>query len=53
MCVEPDTIEKDLKRSAGARVVQLLQSVYFPLLQRASQVAKKRSPKTKIDKMIF
>ena len=30
-----DTIEKELKRQAGARVGQLLQSVYFPLLQKA------------------
>ena len=36
-----ETIEKELKRKAGARVGQLLQSVYFPLLQKASQVAKK------------
>ena len=39
-----DTIEKELKRQAGARVGQLLQSVYFPLLQKATQLAKKRSP---------
>ena len=43
-----DTIEKELKRQAGARVGQLLQSVYFNLLSNASQVAKKRSPKDKI-----
>ena len=48
-----DTIEKELKRQAGARVGQLLQSVYFPLLQKATQLAKKRSPMKKIDKMIF
>ena len=48
-----DTIEKELKRQAGARVGQLLQSVYFPLLQKASQVAKKRSPKKKIDVLKF
>ena len=36
-----DTIEKELRRQAGARVGQLLQSVYFNLLQRASQIAKK------------
>ena len=48
-----DTIEKELKRQAGARVGQLLQSVYFPLLQKATQLAKKRSPVTKIDKMVF
>ena len=46
-------IEKDLRRPSGARVVQLLQSVYFPLLQKASQVAKKRSPKKKIDVLNF
>ena len=43
-----DTIEKELRRPAGARVGQLLQSVYFNLLQRVSQIAKKRSPKDKI-----
>ena len=43
-----DTIEKDLRRQAGARVGQLLRSVYFNLLQKASQIAKKRSPKDKI-----
>ena len=48
-----DTIEKELKRQAGARVGQLLQSVYFPLLQKATQLAKKRSPLTKIDKLVF
>ena len=48
-----DTIEKELRRPAGARVVQLLQSVYFPQLQKASQVAKKRSPQTKIEKLKF
>ena len=48
-----DTIEKELRRPAGARVVQLLQSVYFPLLQKASQVAKKRSPKDTINVLKF
>ena len=48
-----DTIEKELRRPAGARVVQLLQSVYFPLLQKATQVAKKRSPKDKIKELNF
>ena len=48
-----DTIEKELRRPAGARVGQLLQSVYFPLLQKATQLAKKRSPMKKIDKMKF
>ena len=48
-----DTIEKELKRQAGARVGQLLQSVYFPLLQKATQLAKKRSPLKKIEKLIF
>ena len=43
-----DTIEKELRRPAGARVGQLLQSVYFPLLQKATQLAKKRSPLKKI-----
>ncbi len=43
------TIEKDLRRPAGARVGQLLKSVYFNLLQKASQIAKKRSPKDKIN----
>ena len=42
------TIEKDLRRPAGARVGQLLKSVYFNLLQKASQIAKKRSPRDKI-----
>ena len=48
-----DTIEKELRRPAGARVGQLLQSVYFPLLQKATQLAKKRSPVKKINKMIY
>ena len=48
-----DTIEKELRRQAGARVGQLLQSVYYNLLSRASQVAKKRSPKNKIDVLNF
>ena len=48
-----DTIEKELKRQAGARVGQLLQSVYFPLLQKATQLAKKRTPLKKIEKMKF
>ena len=48
-----DTIEKELRRPAGARVGQLLQSVYFNLLQRASQIAKKRSPKDEIKKLKF
>ena len=30
-----DTIEKELRRPAGVWVGQLLQSVYFPLLQKA------------------
>ena len=48
-----DTIEKELKRQAGARVGQLLQSVYFPLLQKAAQLAKKRTPAKKIEKLVF
>ena len=48
-----DTIEKELKRQAGARVGQLLQSVYSPLLQKATQLAKKRTPLKKIEKMKF
>ena len=48
-----DTIEKELRRPAGARVGQLLQSVYFNLLQKASQIAKKRSPKDKINVLKF
>ena len=48
-----DTIEKDLRRPSGARVAQLLQSVYFPLLQKATQLAKKRSPKKRIDVLNF
>ena len=48
-----DTIEKELKRQAGARVGQLLQSVYFPLLQKATQLAKKRSTLKRIDKLKF
>ena len=43
------TIEKELRRPTGARVGQLLKSVYFNLLQKASQIAKKRSPKDKIN----
>ena len=46
-------IEKELRRPAGARVVQLLKCVYFPLLQKASQIAKKRSPKDKINVLKF
>ena len=48
-----ETIEKELKRQAGARVGQLLQSVYFPLLQKATQLAKKRTPLKKIEKLVF
>ena len=48
-----DTIEKELRRPAGARVGQLLKSVYFNLLQKASQIAKKRSPKDKINVLKF
>ena len=48
-----DTIKKELRRPAGARVAQLLQSVYFNLLSKASQVAKKRSPKKRIDVLNF
>ena len=47
------TIEKELRRPTGARVGQLLKSVYFNLLQKASQIAKKRSPKDKIKKIEF
>ena len=43
-----DTIEKELRRQAGARVGQLLQSVYFPLLQKAKEVASKQCPSDKI-----
>ena len=47
------TIEKDLRRPSGARVGQLLKSVYFNLLQKASQIARKRSPKDKINVLNF
>ena len=42
-----DTIEKELRRPAGVRVGQLLRSVYFNLLQKASQIAKKTEPQGK------
>ena len=48
-----DTIEKELKRQAGARVGQLLQSVYFPLLQRASQIAKNVAPRQRLTYLNF
>ena len=47
------TIEKDLRRPSGARVGQLLKSVYFNLLQKASQIARKRSLKDKINVLMY
>ena len=46
----PDAIEKELARLHGARVGQLLRNVFFKLLKKAAEIAKKRKKEDKIKK---
>ncbi len=48
-----DAIEEEVKRRSGARVEQLLKKVFFNLLQKAREVAKKQSTKKEINEIEF
>jgi len=49
----PDAIEKELARHPGARVGQLLRSVFFKLLKKAAEIATKRKKEDRVKKLKY